>query len=250
LSDYEAPLMRKKTFLRTSEGAIASFSWDDVDEGIGYINYLAGQVNMSGAAGYALLKDEFNPFAENVDTQYEGNCIRVSTTSTSYTKLIEIDFETPSLNFPKILNGVMICEIPLNWTNLTSGQNAQIYAVVDLNKVDADDTETLITTGISGTLSRGVYGGGPSYTYPVQYYITFPISVPNTKLKRNEYIRTTLKIYAKTASASYASGIILCYDPYNRAIAALDASGTVTERLTGAEGYTQMKFKIPFKIEV
>jgi hypothetical protein len=143
--------------------------------------------------------------------------------------------------------GTMFCEIPCcDVKFLTSSVGVSMYVKVNLCKVTGG-SETIICSQYSGIVSWGVSG---TQLFIEQKYFAFPIVVPVTKLNRGDIIRVTVEFWAKKDGAQTYPGIMFAYDPLNRAIPAIDAAGATGDlRVVGPAGYTQMRFKIPFRID-
>jgi hypothetical protein len=76
MSDYEAPLMKKKSFIRANEGSLVSFNYSDIDEGTGYVDFYGGGVYASGAVTYSLQKSTFQTEGGSV-VEVAYNCTRI-----------------------------------------------------------------------------------------------------------------------------------------------------------------------------
>ena len=216
----------------TSSSILTSFDWVDVETGTGIIQYKGAGITESAGVVYTLDK--------NSTLFSYPNMSRYSTT-TSYVKAFDLDFDCGELTIPQILKGTAIMEVPITQTFENSAVAVSCYIVFTLKKVLADGTtEETIVTKTSSVVARG------STTVPIQYYIVSQMEVPRTDMAIGQKLRLTMEVYAKHLGDG--GGLGVCYEPSNAAIAATNSSGTYAQKLTGTAGFTQMRISIPYQI--
>lgn len=237
----------KAIYRRQVENSLASYDYVDVADGTGVIKFYAGGMRISGSTLYRL---DRNVFASAYGSQTSAtnrvdyNSTRKVVSDANYANQIDLDFDTSALNLPRILKGTMLCQIPLTMYGDPSDVGCIAYCVLNVYKVSATGTETLIATENSGLMTMdGGYGNSDKY-------FSFPVTIPTTNIKRGEKIRINVNIWAKDTGGSADPGIMLTYEPTNIAITAQDASGDNAKRCTRTAGFSNMLFYIPFRIDL
>lgn len=224
-------------FSERSSKPIATYNYTDFSEGVGVVEFYAGQTKDSSSTKGRLDRNVFRPCGVYRST-------RVACSDAAFTKKIDLDFDTSTLNIPKSLQGTFMATVPLTINGKWSDDNAQAYLVVNLIKVGTDGTtETNILTITSATIDN-------SGTLHDNKYITFTGQVPLTFINTGEKIRITVEVWGKWISGtSGVIGLMTAYDPYNAEVPAIGTASS-SEYCTFAAGYTQMQFFVPFRIDL
>jgi hypothetical protein len=233
-------------FAIPSENTLTSYSYTDLVEGTGYIEFLGSGWADSGAVKYRLSTTAYMPssrgYVSSVDTI--DNQKREVVDSGTYTKEIDLDFDTAIFIKPKVLQGTAFFEIPVASNPYNSSEQVSWYAIVTLRKIATDGTtETDIVSVQSGEFA-GKEGTGYN-----NRYLSFQTVVPKTNIKIGEKVRATIEIWGKKVAGSANPAVMLCFDANNNLISAIGA-GSNFNLCTQAAGYTQLKISLPFKVDI
>lgn len=188
------------------DNVIGSYNYADIISGTGYISLYAGKTvsgaNLSSVQYY------------NNDTTFTSG----STSSTSYTKVEDIDFDVVLLR-PLELKGRVIINVTLNTSSTggAGGGTGTAYAVAHLRKWDGTTETTLQTSG------DGPVVGNETSTAALECNLTTA-----QRLKIGETLRITIEVWAKHSDGTpYACNYKIYHDPKERS-----ASGVDTTALT------------------
>ena len=225
---FEAPFMQKKSFIRSGEGALASYDWIDVAEGTG-IQKFTGVVYANGAAtpGDAISGGILTKASQiNVTKQVFISGAALATSG--WTKDPEIDFDLAKFNSPRIIKGtgyiMALFHQRDTGTAPPDGGDTSGQLVIHVKKVDSASAETILVTQ-SGAIVHAV--NTHSFDTPELLKIDFP----NTHFKIGETLRVTAELW----SESDTNGVRQM---------ALYINPTETD-LSGA-----FKVLVPFKIDI
>jgi hypothetical protein len=212
-------LIQPKTFVRSGEGAISSYSYTDIISGTGIVVLYAGKTT----ASYRLSNNTW--YSDGVFVSY------VSGESAVFAKVIDLDFDV-YVNRPMQIGGYSITNLGLkNYSTGGGGTPTECYAVVKVRKWTGSVETDLVTSADSTHLTAS--GAGTTYKE-----LAIDATIPSTVFKRGEYIRLTVEVWAK--SDEVGSKVGLAYDPMNRTTD-WDATGVVPSTL---------KFQLPVKIDI
>lgn len=233
-------------YRRASEQSIATYDFFDLAEGTGKVTLYGGGLNLSGSSTYGLSKEAFDPWHTGTSSSgtgiFEtGRNSRGSTTNSTFTSLIDKTFEMTPFNLPKVIGGDMLCQIPFGTSIITSDRSVSSYFEVNVI-IDS----TTIATGYSETQGITSVAGVDTKTGMASFFVT----IPDTVVKIGEQLKIQVIGYARRSNgASQEIGLIMGHDPLNRAITAVDAAGSIEERLAISTN-TDLKFFVPFKVNL
>jgi hypothetical protein len=230
------PLMKKKSFIRTGEGSIASYDWNDFADGTGTVEFLALRTANSAGAQYGLTKNValYTP----VNHTKSGNI-----TAADWADMITLNWDLSPFVSPRIVGGNFYAQVPISMCNNTSSENCSAQAVINIIN---STTSTTIATFTSETVATGLSSSAVKRTFVVRGTIT------KSNFSVNDVLRVQVIIQAKrTAGSGTNNQVLTAYDPLNR---------TITETLGGtASGWdpssdttmtSTSKFLIPFKLDI
>lgn len=206
---------------KSGEGAIASYDWTDIAEGVGYRTFY-GVFNLSGSTG--LLVNSRSVYSGT----YNGYHTVSDPLTTSYVKVISKDFAT-TFNLPKIVKGkVLINAGHLLGLEGTSGGSVSVYDNVTIYKNNVSigtmsGSEIIATTGI------GLATSGMSSVI---------VDIPKTHFKKNDELKVLVDVYAKKTGTQLAT-TSLGHDPIGR-----DPDSTY------ARASTTLFINVPFVIDL
>lgn len=217
---------------RTAAENIATYNYEDLASGTGYIIFYGGGLQST----YNL---ESNSFYSNLIATKAATAL-----TTSYVQALDIDFDV-ILNAPRTLKGYAIISCPLGarGTSNSPGSKVTMKYTAYIRKWDgtneteianAESTELQVTSGLD-TINSGIK--------------SVNILVPLTKFKKGETLRLTIVVSAKTNEAGGASSLIaLGHDPKNRDDDG-DVPGVITDICFLDATDTILEFHAPFRID-
>lgn len=230
-----APLMKKQSFIRTGEGTIATYNYQDIANGLGYAYYYG--VGLKDSAGAILgltgstVLDKYDVNAAKDHTRAEA-----STTSTA-NKAIDLTFTSSTFNSPRIMEGALIANIPYSAYSPSGATTWNLYLVIDVYK-----NTDLIATATSDT--RAEAGSGQTGTG----YFIYPIIIPKTLFGIGDYVSINVKAYLYYGGSAGTIGAMITYNTLDETVPATNPAGSASERL--AMDNTTMRFDIPFRINL
>jgi len=206
--------------------AVATFDYQDIASGTGYVLFYGGTLADGTASGSYVLSD--NAFyADKVVTRTVAN-------PSSWTKLIEEDFDV-TFNLPRIIKGNALLTIPIGIKHAADGEEYMKY-YGHVYKVSGGAEEFLVSGSSTIEVFTGV--GAAAIARTNSTLLTLPI----TNFKKDDILRLTVQLVAKGGSTTYG----FAHDPKNRND---DAAGA--EIVIIPDGIdTIMEFHVPFRIDI
>lgn len=203
-------MLKKKSFLRSSEGISANYDFTDVADGTGVLVLYGVGATTSAGSSYLLTANRVWGL-KTYDAQ---------TAAGTYT----YNFDLTGFNSPRTAKGVAYVNVAFYM--VSASDSVTIKAQV---KKYSNSTET----NISSEISSDTYGGAGIYKQ-----LILPIPLTQTNFKRGDQLRLTIKMVKVNANGSAEIG----FDPQNNAGTLLDPN---TMLLT-----TSLIFYCPFRIDV
>ena len=229
-------------FLKTGEGAIVSYDFVDLSEGTGIIVLYAGVTKNSTSETAILQRNTFFNYEGSTKTTtgrsgtysgYEWGTSLDQTFTLKGTKT----FELTAFNMPQRIGGNMLVQIPFGSYSTDYGSVSPVsHAIVTVYK----DTTSLATatsedaTGLSAVLATGIY--------------SFNVAIPATSFKKGEQLKIKVECFLKRSGAAAEVAHIWAFDPQDTAITTLGVADA--EDHLEISGTTQLKFFVPFKIDL
>jgi len=235
----EAPLMEKKSFIKTGEGVIGSYEWKDLQQNSGLISLYA----LSTGGNNILIgrKITSRPPYARINSANKGDIKPLITR--------EFDFE---VNKPLILQGRCFIETlgaAGRWDSGTATGNIRIDAQI---KVIRGENTINLTNQIEGEEAT-YYTTGTI----IRQTLILPLLENVVPLGRGDIIRAKIILYGHlTSGTSNSSVYYLFHDPYNFLTAkeyinkAGDDLGTSTDQYGIETHPTDLIVNIPFRIDL
>jgi hypothetical protein len=183
-----AKLMEKRTFVRSGEGAVASYDWSDLVTQSGYVAFYGLSAKVNSASTSLILLNRINP-TEEVYTETKIPNMATPTPQT-FTK----SFDTLPLNASMDLKGTAFVKTKITFGGVTSSRSLKIY----FYKVRGA-TATQI-----GYLDYGTLGASNE--------INLLMDIDLTKLIVDDKIRFSLEVTA-TGSTNGTNTFMIYHDP-------------------------------------
>lgn len=178
---------------------IANYDFVDIASGTGYINFYAGNtVDKRLLSNFMYYSDYLE-----IDTA-SGN------SGGAWVKVFDHDYDI-ILNRPLDLNGVAIVNIPMVLQRMGNTATARVYATLTLRKWDGV-SETDISTNNSKEYNVTL---NPAGTNDV-FMTATDLDIPLTHFKKDETLRLTIELYAKTTGTTQVYFVGYAHDPMNR----------------------------------
>ena len=220
--------MKKKSFLKSSEGAVASYDFNDVAEGTGIqvftgVFYRNGDAVPGNAISGGILA---KPGQIGVSTRLaiSGAAIAAS----GWTKDVTQDFDLGGFNSPRIVQGTGYVMALFNQTDTGTappgGGDTSGQLVIHVKKVDSSDAETTLITQ-----SGAIVHADNAHNFDTPELIK--IDYPNTHFKIGDKLRVTAEVWSESDTNGVRQ-MALYTDPSKT-----DLSGA-------------FKVLIPFKIDI
>ena len=206
-----------------SESAVASYDYYDIAEGTGMKMFYLVSVH----GDYILTENPI--YAETVEYN-TGE----SELTTDFTKIMDVDYDLSSFNFPKTVKGTAVCSF--SFFGFKSGTAVTTTKItVRVRKWDGV-TETEIGNATTGDL----------LSTAAKIYKTTSLIIPltETNFKIGDILRVTVEGWGKEAAADSTLEIGIGQDPMNR-----DATRLIPST-DDPVSTTVTKIWIPFKIDL
>jgi len=220
---------------------LANYNWVDVAAATGYISYdVYKTVDSTGITRMLMPTREitnlysqtyFTPVNLAAHFLYRGT----ATTSTSYTKIFDLNFDLTEFQLPRTIKGLAHLKVGISaYAAGAAVQQSYVYIIAKIRKWDGA-TETEIASVQSLTLNKD----------DLEKEITYSlgITIPQTHFKKGEQLRLTIEGWGKTESGTDSLNIAVGGDPQDRG----DSDGA---HLNLTAGNSRIILNIPFKIEV
>jgi hypothetical protein len=185
------PKMSKRSFLRSGEGAIASYSYTDIAEGTGIVEFYPYVADSAGSDDYFL-------------TTNSSVGSKVAYWGPADGALINQDFDSAPFNMPKNMKGDLIANIAVG---RLLGNNGAITAVITVYHVTAAAVATQLGTATDSTPNNAA-----AALPEKDCYMCMKIPITLKHFQKGEYVRITINV---SSSGGAAQGLVGA-DPLNR----------------------------------
>lgn len=188
----------KPVYRGGGEKAIATYDYVDVAEGTGIVLYYGFVTEDSGGATYAISTNQTYTVSDKLYSS-------ANTSGTSFTKILDMDFDLSTYNLPQRIKGTARFIYTLGVFSTSSSNSAQAYVTIKIRKWDGT-TETEIANNTSQT---------ETYPETAENWHTHNLEVPITSLthfKKGETLRVTIEVYAKRTDSNERA-ITFYHDP-------------------------------------
>lgn len=219
----------QRTYRNVGEGSVVTYNYNDIANGTGTIIFYGFSHKETTTEAYALT-NQSSVYSENIT-------IDLSTTSDSFTKEGDLDFDLTAFNTPMtVAKGTMIASGTVLAGHVSS-YTADIYLVVRLKRVRGG-VETEISNAQSGT-----------WESQAKAYVTF--KTLNTELDISEnaefligdVLRVTVEFWTKRTTGTNCPAYF-CFDPANR------ATDVTHQTADDSADTTRLQFHIPFRLDL
>ncbi len=203
-------------YRKSSEAAIATYSYTDISEGTGVVKFYGYSTETSGANLYHLSTNPY--YSEEVE-------VSVSTNTT-------YNFNLSAFNLPKIIKGTAVINGTIDIKSAAGGTDVDGWILFYIYKVSGSVVSTL------GSASTPVYNAAAGAE--TKHILSVPITISKTNFKKGDILRLTAMIYVynKVGTNTVSLGI----DPQNR-------DGTYIKPSTDGL-ITKLEFNCPFVIDL
>jgi len=198
--------------------ASASYDFQDVEEGIGFVSFLAATTSGSKILTRRVVYS--NDIGSYAPTLTGGHF-----------KEVDDDFDTAPFNLPRVMKGTAFVSVPLAIQTQGDGQRKQAYTMVEIKHWNGT-TETSLGRSTSGSYWISPTGAASSFSGSQLHKIVLTQKI----FKAGDMLRLTVEGYSV---ASSNAGMEIGHDPKNRNSPNLLASGP-----------TELIADIPFKLEL
>ena len=233
----EAPLMEKKSFIKTGEQKIASYDWMDMLEGVGYVDFdgltMVSSTENSTSETRSYFLDKIFKNTTLSELSAAGGNVGSEPEDTIYYR-DQITLTSPTVLSPKVMQGTAklnlfwALERPANGVGLSA--NGWIKPQILVNDTVVAETYTR-RLDLPSSNSYGI----------ITHYSILHITIPKTNLKIGDVIKLKLLVgHLKTSTAKNVG--------YKVACSPIDATTTnFTKEDTNS---TRLNLTLPFKIDL
>jgi len=165
----EAPLMEKKSFIKEGEPQIASYSYTDIANGLGYITFYGAIQATSAGLTYALIDQ---PLASSPHLTTTDGIYALQHAAAAYT------VNTNIFNTPRRLQGVAFVSCTLG----IEGNTTSISM-----KVKVQHVRGAVVTDISSEITSQTFTTGSDIVF--RRNVQVPIPLTTTNIKKGDIIR-------------------------------------------------------------
>ena len=178
-----------------------NFDWQDVADLTGYINYnLWRSIDSVGSLRHLIPSSIAS--GHNLDAAQESG---TPTTSTSFVKITDTDYDLTALQLPRTLRGKVLLKLAFRLIITATSATCQAFIIIKLRKWDGS-SETEIASVQSITLEGATTG-----TFIRE--VNLILQIPTTLIKKGEVIRITCEGWAKSNSGSAAANVSALFKP-------------------------------------
>lgn len=230
------PLDPKLQKFTTASQILVSYDYVDIEEGVGYIEFFAGEIADSTGVSQVMSRRSFNPYYEgqSATRRVGGRSTRVNLPATTAI-VITKTFELEAFKVSKSIRGNLNIQIPYGTAPTASDSEFNLHVVATIYK-DSDS----IATATSQTATEPTDG-----IIMTDGMFSFDVVIPRTNFAVGEQLKIKLEVHGDYDNT--ITGLIIVHDPLARDITAMDAAGT-GERRCKYDGGVPMKFKVPFEL--
>jgi hypothetical protein len=227
-----------QVYKRSTEGVIASYNFQDIEEGTGVVIYNCAETMEESTRAYKLTTQ--SPYSN--DPLTSG-----STSSTSNTKAVDLDFDL-TFNLPQNVKGTFMAQIPfIMGHETTANYGGTCYVIMKIIHYDGS-TETELGSVQSETLAAANLKIN-SKTALIEETIT---AVKH--FKKGETLRITLELWITASDSSGSQGAIL-HDPAARVMTNGNDLGYVggaaaIDGTNGPPATTKATIFVPFEVDL
>jgi hypothetical protein len=191
-------------FAVPQEGAIASYDFEDIIDGSGYLRLYATRMHNDGT--YSLIaENRISPFMIHSATGYVSATATVAlAASPTYTTILNLTFNSAAFNFPRILNGTARLQLPIS------------YNVNGASIIRNTITITNVTT--SETIASDTWS--TTYAAPASIAasnIIRPMTISNKRIAPTNQIRINIVIDGTNTAGAVNGTATINFDPLDRA---------------------------------
>ncbi len=195
------PLPPKLTKFTTASPSIATYSWETLASGTGYIRFYPARTTLTGAVLGEFLSEQIVYSNPIINTG-------VPSTQDTFTKDEDIDFDIV-INSTRTVRGFAIVNVPFGVRHQITG-STDVYIIVKIRHFDGS-TETDLGSAQGNPLSAN--NTGASYNARIE---CFAIDLSERIFKSGDILRVTIELWSKWNINSTGRGYYFGHDPKNR----------------------------------
>lgn len=208
---------------------LINYTWTDVADGTGVISFKGYVTETSGALTYHLGTADYYSDEDYIEAVY-------TTSSQTFTKAGDDDFDLTSFNNPRTIKGTAIVNFT-GWVSVSRDglSNGYAYFILKVRKWDGT-TETEIANVTTETIETNLLAG-------INEVFCVPITLSETSFKKGETLRLTIETWLRndTGSGDSTAGGY-GHDPQNR-------DGTyISPSTDDPASITKLDFNCPFEV--
>lgn len=223
-------------FPKIPAASLANYNWIDAAEGTGIVVYYGFSTEDNGTTTYGMTTD--TPHSNTVLTFGE-------TTGAAAEKVLDLDFDL-EYNLPKTIKGKFYASVPFVQGNTDLNYHADSWIVVKVRKWDGA-SETEIASNTKSTVKSTASAEVRSFIV----FIEIDIATATT-FAVGDSLRVTVELWLERLAANNGRGALF-HDPADRTHDSAQDNGYsagVDSALDEDAGVTQLKFYVPYKLDL
>jgi len=201
--------------------AVATYNYTDIAEGTGVIAFNAFSYSLSGSTLYGLTSQ--TPYSSDIEKT-------ITSITTAYTKLLDLDFDLTPFNLPKTIKGKAIVTIPFKLFNADADKDYSAFVKAIIKKGAVE---------IASAFSSKVEISDQAISKTKVFNL--PITLDGTLFKKGEILRLTIELWGQREAGSGGT-MTIGIDPANR-------DGAIITKATDLIP-TKLEFYCPFKLDL
>jgi hypothetical protein len=208
-------------------GSIATYSYTDIAEGTGVVQFNLSTHQEEAVVGYFMTTNTIG--ANDLSSS-------VATTAGGFTKDGDFDFDVVFNNFQKI-KGKAYAEFEWGQNHNNTGAGQTSYIILRIRKYDGS-TETEIASAQSESISVGVLAS-------MSQRSTLLMNIPSrVSFSKGDILRLTVEVW--TNDNTGLGTVIVAHDPKNREV----ATGSIGGSTSTTFSESTFKLFVPFELDL
>lgn len=224
---------------------VEAFSFTDIATGKGYATFFAGMASGAAIVDHVPANQVASGAHILSTTAFFSTRIATMKQNDSTTAIVNLEpFFDVKFTVPRVIEGVMLGEIPNGEDRNANSDARSIWNEVDVIRFDGTN-ETSLVSGVTQVFKGA--SSGVNRTFLNVY-----LDIPRTNFEIGDSLRIRVRQWVIAGSTSGIPMFAMGHDPQNRDHSAqqkFDIEGVISTRVPFPDGFpTRMSFQIPFVI--
>ena len=222
------PLPQKLTKYTTASPAIVTFDAEDFADGTSVVILKGSTTKADTTTSYVLQKTD--NFSNDIETKVIGM-------TTSFTKLMNLDFDLTPMELSRTAKGTAVINVTLAMQSTAASATCNGYIIANIKHVDAASAETNLGTAMSETITSPASAGGIKAKT-----VQIKIALTEKHFAQGETLRLTIEGWGKRNAGDNTQNIFIGHDPQNR-----DGTTGINPSTDDPATTTNLNLNMPFE---